>query len=285
MAEGAKLIRERHDTAEQDLAAFSTQQGQLMSKLETESRETAKAWKWIQDHLDEFEAEVYPPPLMSCSIKDSRYVNAVESMLNKYDFLAITAQNLNDMKKLSNQIHEVMGLSDVTLRTSDSVVPAGRLCSQTDLKSFGMDGWAIDFVDGPKVVLAMLCGSANLHRCAVTLQNTTEGQYDSIIGDGRLRRWVTNSHTYTIVSRAEYGGVSTVNTKLIKPARYWVDQPVDSSAQNEIQSRIEAAKAEYESAMREATPLQKIIKDLKSKIPDLEREVVSQWHRSFLTAC
>lgn len=262
----------------QDLANFSTQEGQQMSKLEKVSKETADAWKWVQDHMDEFEAQVYPPPMLSCSMKDPRYVNALESMLNKSDFLAITAQNSNDMRKLSNQIHETMRLTDVTFRTSNGSVPPGRPVSPEDLKSFGLDGWAIDFVDGPNAVLAMLCGSANLHQCAVTIQSTTEDQYALTVGDGRLRRWVTDSSAFNIVSRKEYAGAGAVNTKPIRVAQYWVDQPVDVSARDDIQARIDAATAEYERARGEAAPLNKAIKELRAKIPDIKDEVVSCLH-------
>ncbi len=271
-----RIVRDRKDTAEQDLAAFNSQEGQQMSKLENISRDTAKAWKWIQEHMSEFKEEIYPPPIISCSINDRRYVDAVESLLRKGDVLSITAQNLDDLKKLSDQVHDVMGLAEVQLRTSNDDISNTRPLSPDELNVYGMDGWAIDFIDGPRTVLAMLCSSCKLEKTAVTLRDISDDQYELITREKKLSRWVTNQQSYSVIVRREYGpNATSTSTHGIRRAQYWVDQPVDLSARNEIQARIDAAVAEIETMKQEAIPLYESKSDLKKKMDALNDEVVS----------
>lgn len=96
-----------------------------MNKLDSVSNNTAKAWKWVQEY--EFEHEVYPPAMISCSIKDPRYVRTAVFLLE------IAAQNITDMKKLSRHIHDVIGVPDVTVRTSSSRIPNTRPLSPDEL--------------------------------------------------------------------------------------------------------------------------------------------------------
>lgn len=112
----------RIDEANQELAEFDTQEGQQLNNLALKSQHTAKAWKWVQEHLEEFEQEVYGPPMISCSMKDPKYAMVVESLLARNDFLVITAQNTNDSKKLQDQIYGKMGLVDVIIRSAEDIL-------------------------------------------------------------------------------------------------------------------------------------------------------------------
>ena len=226
--------------------------------------------------MAEFRQEVYPPAAISCSVKDIRYASAVESILSPGDFLAITAQNSEDMKKLSDQI-ETMGLAEVTLRTSNDQVPKTRPLSPDELKVYGMDGWALDFIDGPATVLAMLCNSSKVEKAAISLQDISEDQYNLIVSERKLRQWTTNKNFYKVTMRQEYGpsAVSTA-TRFIGPAKYWINQPVDLSARDEIQSRINEAEAEFDFMNEEVVQLRDARPALAEKIKDLKGEIASR---------
>lgn len=248
-----------------------------MSNLEKKSRDTAKAWKWVQENLESFEKEVYGPPMISCSVKDPRYVDAVESMLQKNDFLTITAQTPNDMTRLSNQLHKTMGLADVTLRTSDDDLSSRqRPLSPEEMRNFGMDGWAIDYIDGPLAVLCMMCDSQGLHQAAITLQDVSENQYNAILAGERLNRWTTATQSYKVSRRREYGpsAISTLS-RAIRPASWWVDQPVDTSARREMEEKLKALNEEIATLKAEATPIKSKQEELGKSRRELEEKIVS----------
>jgi hypothetical protein len=273
----ASSIRQNKDAAMQELASFATQEGQQLNKLEQISKDTARAWKWVQDNRDQFEHEVYGPPMISCSVKDSRYTNVLESFLKKNDFLAITAQSLADMKKLSNQFYKVMKLGEVTVRTSEEPLPQDPpILSRQQMQQFGLDGWALDFIDGPEPVLAMLNGSGRLQRSAVALQDNSEAQYNMIIEDGSLVSWAAGKQLYQISRRREYGpDAHTTNTKLVNAAKFWTDQPVDTSATREIQQRIKELDVEFDELKQQVLPIREERDKKISKKKEMEEEIVS----------
>jgi chromosome segregation ATPase len=275
----AKANRQTLEEAKRELAAFDTQEGQQMSKLEKVSKDTARAWKWVQENLESFEKEVYGPPMITCSITDPRYVDAVESLLRRNDFLTITAQTLNDMKKLSDQFHGVMGLGDITVRQveeKESHSNDQKPLSQQDFQRAGMEGWAIDYIDGPTPVLDMLCGSGALNQCPIGLREPSDNQYKVLAENVYLRRFVTGTHSYNISRRKEYGpqAVSTIS-KSLQRAQYWTDQPVDVSARREIQEKIDSLVADFEKLREHVLPLRQKIKDLKEQVDAVKEEIKS----------
>ena len=272
----AKTVKQNITEAERELAAFDTQEGQQMSKLEKASKDTAKAWKWVQENLGSFEKEVYGPAMITCSVKDPQYVNAVESCLRFPDFKAITAQTLNDMKKLSDQFDNVMELGDVIIRQVDEGVSNRRSkpLSQQDFQRAGLDGWAVDYIDGPAPVLEMLMSSAQIDQCPIGLNDPTDEQYNVLAENIGVRRFISGQNSYAVARRPEYGphAVST-SVKPIRPASFWTDQPVDASARREIQERIDSLKSEIRELGDKARPLKDSIPDLKEKGAALRKEI------------
>ncbi|KAK3358333.1 hypothetical protein B0T24DRAFT_600219 [Lasiosphaeria ovina] len=53
------------------------------------------------------EKEVFGPPMLTCSVKDPRYSDLVQSLLQDNDLLCFTAQTKDGHKKLSNQFYEI----------------------------------------------------------------------------------------------------------------------------------------------------------------------------------
>jgi hypothetical protein len=272
-----RAIRSEKEEAEQHLAAFDTQEGQQLSKLERTSRDTATAWKWVQDNMETFEKPVYGPPIVSCSLKDQRYADVVEAALSRADFLTITVQTKEDHKKLGDQLLGTMKLADVTIRKNDEGgIPGHPPISQNDMQNLGFEGWASDFIDGPISVLSMLCYSARINKTAVGLRDTTEDQHHMIV-DSIVSSWISGRTASRVTKRSEYGpGATSTNTKAVFPGRYWTEQPVDSSAKRVIEDKVARLDAEFKVMAEEIKPLREKLKDLKSTaIKTLDNEIVS----------
>jgi structural maintenance of chromosomes protein 5 len=274
-----KLLRTKMDAAQKELAAFDTQEGQQFARLKNESQETAAAWEWIQANRDQFEKEVYGPPLISCSVKDPRYTDAIESLFKRNDYLTITAQTSADFQKLSDHLLGTMKLAAFGIRNSDgSGLNETPLLSAEEMRRLGFDGWALDFMDGPPAVLSMLVASNKLAKTAISLGDITDAQLEAITDAKVLNNFVAGTHSYSISRRKEYGptAVST-QTKNVWPASHWIDQPVDTSGKIAIQSRIDSMKVEFQALKAQMEILKTKINDLESRIEELDLEVVSQY--------
>jgi hypothetical protein len=286
LAEKGRAVRAQKEEAQHQLAAFDTQEGQQMNKLENASRDTATAWKWVQNNMEMFEKAVYGPPIVSCSLKDQRYANVVEAALRRPDFLAITVQTKADHKKLQDNLLGIMRLADVTIRKNDEENMPGHPLSQNDMHKLGFEGWASDFIDGPIPVLSMLCYSAGIHRTAVSLRESSEDQHHMIINNGMINSWNTGGTASRVSKRSEYGpGATSTTTKVVFPGRFWTDQPVDSGAKREIEQKMAQLDAEFEELKAEVQPLRQRIDNLKSTIKDLHAEIVSACWCRFIMMC
>ena len=264
--------------AKRAIAALSSQQGQQLSKVESMSKDTATAWKWIQENQGQFEREVFGPPLISCSIKDARYTAAIESLMSRSEILTITAQTKSDLKKLSDQLYGSMSLGDITIRgVTESLAEHGPPpLHASQLEQFGLDGWALDYIHGPEPVLSMLCGSRAINKSAVSLRDITEEQHNRLL-QTPCRCWVVASHCYRTNVRAEYGtqATSTTTRPVVNP-RYWTDHPVDTSAEREMRERMEALEQRFEGLRAQVLPIKTRKNELMTKRKGILEEVVSR---------
>lgn len=222
-----------------DMDSFDTQEGQKMNFMKKHFPELAAGWEWIEAHKDEFEKEVFGPPMISCAVKDERYSDQVQSLLQNDDFTCFTAQTKSDYKKLTDQLYRVMSLS-VVIRTCAHPLASFRPpVDRNEATALGLDGFAVDYLEGPDPVLAMLCGEKRLHQSGVSLEEHNDAQYDRLLNSGKVNSWATGRQTYTIRRRKEYGPQAmTAITKSIQPGRFWTSQPVDTQEKAEMSRRL-----------------------------------------------
>lgn len=265
--------------ARASLENLESQAGQQNNKLEQLSRDTHKAWQWIQEHRGEFEQPVFGPPVVECSIKDPAYVDCVESLFQKSDFLAFTVQTSKDFKKLSDQLQGrrsgQFGLNDITIRNMPGTLDQFRPpVSEEEMRRFGFEGWALDHVNGPETVMAMLCHYVRLHQTGVALRDIDREQYQ-MLETSKIGSWVAGKSSYQITRRAEYGpGATSTRVRDIRKASIWTDQPVDLTAKRELQTNIEGWGEEILALKRQQDAFQTERTALKQENEDLERERV-----------
>ncbi|KAK4209891.1 SMC5-like protein [Rhypophila decipiens] len=270
-----------------ELANFESQEGQLLMQLRKLDPHVAQGWDWLQDHRDLFEKEVFGPPLLNCSIKDSRYSDLVQSMLGHSDFLCFTTQTTEDHKKLSDQFYGRMGLQ-VTIRSifkeySSFKPPLPKL----QLTESGLDGYMTDYLEGPEPVLAMLCSHKRIHQSGVALKDLTDAQLNRLLDKGVINSFAAGKSLYTISRRREYGP-EAVSTRVlnVQKGRYWTDQPVDmsekaelnkklSEAQDEVaefKKEVDAQRAKVNAQEQELAVIRKDAEELRKQKDELQRE-------------
>ncbi|RDW92462.1 hypothetical protein BP5796_01856 [Coleophoma crateriformis] len=232
----AKGLREEQAHLKTELGELESQAGRQASRIGTFSPDVQKAWEWVQANQGEFEKEVYGPPLVTCSVKDDRYVDHLETLISNNSFLTITTQTRNDNHKLMKKLKE-MRWDGVRYYCVTGQLNHTPMWSAEQLRENGFETWAMDLVEGPDAVLNMLFNGYNRH--PMSLQDVSEEQLDKIGRCSKSVSFVAGSTFYTTTYRAEYDQSST-STKNIMPAKFWTDAPVDTSAQREVQAKIEA---------------------------------------------
>lgn len=276
LRERGKVKQQEKRTIQQELENLNSQEGQRLVQLRRAEPEVASAWEWLQENGDQFEKQVFGPPMLTCSMKDKRYSNHVQSLLQRDDFLCFTAQTRNDHKKLTDQFFTNMKLA-VTVRTITADLSSFRSpVPQESLAAMGLDGYALDFVEGPEPVLAMLCSEKKLHLTGVALNDISEEQYQKINDDEVFNSFATGNTMYRITRRREYGpGATSTMSRTIRPGTYWTDGPLDMAAKNELEQRLHQCETEFEEMRTTNEEFKAKNTALKDKEKEIQDAVVS----------
>ncbi|PHH87942.1 hypothetical protein CDD83_8210 [Cordyceps sp. RAO-2017] len=269
-----KAVVQQRRKIESDIEALDTQQGQQLNFMRKYFPEPAIGWDWVQEHQSEFEKEVFGPPIISCSIKDERYSDKVQSLLQNDDFLCFTAQTSSDYKKLTDQLYRVMSLSVVIRTCSHSLESFRPPVDRAEISALGFDGYAVDFLDGPAPVLAMLCAEKRIHQAGVSLRDHNDAEYERLMANGRINQWAAGKHSYMIRRRREYGPQAmTTVSKNIRPGRFWTSQPVDAQEKVELNRQLLERRDEIAAMKEENTRLKDKFSNIEGEKSDSQRRI------------
>jgi hypothetical protein len=247
VAEGRRLMTSVQE-AELRLKNLDSAAGQQENKLERASPDSFKAYKWILENQDKFEKEVYGPPIVTCSVTDSKFADAVESIFQKTDFVSFTTQTPGDFRTLQRQLNGEMRLHDITIKTCS--IPLDRFTApmpNDQLRRLGgFDGWAKDFLAGPDPVIAMLCSEKNLHALPIGLRDNTDEEFNRL-ENGTLSSWVSGKNSFQVARRREYGpDAKSTRVRHVEQAKVWTSQPVDQTLKHQLEEQISGMKAQFE---------------------------------------
>lgn len=265
--------------AQAEMQNLDSQAGKQNIKLQNASRDTAKMWEWVQQHQDEFEKPVFGPPIVECSIKDPKFVDQIESLFQKGIALSFTVQTKNDFKKFSDFVAR-MRLTEIYFETMIGGLDNFRSpLGEDEMQRYGFEGMALDYMNGPEPVLAMLCYKLNLHRMGVSSRDTSAQQY-KLLENSPIQTWVTSRSTYKIQRRREYGpGAVSTQVQPIKRAVIWTDQPVDLTAKRELQENIQGWNEEIDALKASVAEAQKTIeeyRDSMNKASEEEKDLAAE---------
>ncbi|KAL3422325.1 RecF/RecN/SMC N terminal domain-containing protein [Phlyctema vagabunda] len=264
--QGTRVLNARKE-AEQELASLESQAGQQASKIGKFSVDVQKAWKWVQEHMDEFEKEVYGPPMITCSIKDPRYLDQLEAVVGRNSLLTITTQTSADNRKLAIKLKE-LGLLKVRYVRATGNIERKPMWTDQQLKENGLDVWAFDLIDGPDPVLDMIFSGRN--RTPLGLKDISEEQLERM--QKSSIRFIAGRTFYTTTYRPEYDAGST-STRGIKNAFMWTDAPVDKAASRELERKIQELSTEFERMQAEVRPHRVRMGAIKEEIETIGKEV------------
>ncbi|KAJ5542678.1 hypothetical protein N7461_008681 [Penicillium sp. DV-2018c] len=266
--------------AENQLKNLDSASGQQEYKLQQKSHDSLKAYKWLLENRDKFDQEVFGPPIVTCSITDPKYADAVESLFQKTDLTCFTTQNRKDFRTLQTWLIGTMKLHDITIRTCSAPLATftGPM-SKEELARWGFDGWASEFIAGPDPVLAMFCSERNLHATPIALKEISDEVFNRL-ENSPISAWVSDKNSYQITRRREYGpGATSTRVREVKPASMWTSQPVDARLKQSYQENIvlyneqlKEITKKYESEKAALEKIQDEHKRCRDEIAELEKE-------------
>jgi len=266
---------------ERRLQNLDSQSGQQEAKLQRLSSDSHKVYLWLLENQDKFEKEVFGPPIVTCSVTDSRYADAVESLLQRNDLSAFTVQTRNDFRTMQKMAIKEMGLHDITLKTSSAPLSAMRSpVTDEEIRRLGFDGWAKDFITGPEPVIASLCSENRLHQTPVSLRDISDEAYNKLENAeaSPISSWVSGKHSYQVTRRREYNAKST-RVRQVRPAQAWTSQPVDASLKQQHREAIQTYNREMSEIREELNSEKEKAQEIGNALQRLNDEMVGDFAR------
>lgn len=276
--------KQQRNAIKQQRAQLDTQSGKQASLLQKLSPQTAQAWEWFKQNKARLplKGEVYGPPILTCSLTDPKYADAVESQMRLGDAIAFTFTNKDDQQLLLTEFtsKDKLGLHNVYLRTSPKPLSAfPSPVANADLAQYGFDGYLRDYVTGPDAVIAMLCDNVKLNRVAYAANPITEQQHENAT-NSPIQAWVSGRETFRITTRREYG-VSSTAVNHLKRAQFFVDQPVNSDEKMQLDEQLRNLEREGHEMNSEHTEAKAEVKRLEEANQALKAQRVSFVGRDF----
>jgi structural maintenance of chromosomes protein 5 len=256
--------------------ALKTREGQQLSKLQRLSADTHDAWNWIEKNKERFQARVYGPAIITCSLKQSNLASHLTTLLQPQDYTAFTVTNRADYQTLHKNLYGTLRLSNVAIRTVTQTLSEKRApFNQAILDRYGFQSWAIDALEGPDPVLAMLCDNQNLHRTPIQLGQLTKGQEDAV-RRSQITQYISADTCFAIRRRAEYGdaGISTSIRNLRPDIGYWTHGSSEGNSDSGLDKQIQDLESVITSGLKETEKHRDTLRKLQGDIKSLEAEMV-----------
>ncbi|KAK4685434.1 structural maintenance of chromosomes protein 5, partial [Tremellales sp. Uapishka_1] len=179
----------------------------------------AFALRYIEEHKMDFHAEVCKPVMISANVKDKDFAWQIEMCTSVGQRSTFLTQNQHDYEMLLNlngQMYpervtasgQIRRSGEVRLHLAQLQITEANAnpkppCSREQLHALGFEGFAIDYVDAPNLVLAYLNQTCHLYAAALTRKPSSEISNDRVKAAG-IRTWATRTE-FTRATQSAYG--------------------------------------------------------------------------------
>ncbi|KAG5440223.1 hypothetical protein PCANB_001793 [Pneumocystis canis] len=241
------------DQAQNRLAYLDNIREQRLQWLKQNDRDVFDAVTWLSNNRNKFKDHVYEPVYLEINVKDLKYADFVEACFQKNTYMAFTFLNRDDYMLFNHMLvdsKEGCG-RELRLHTTEfsntnapSLDMQKQPCTSNELKqNFGMDGYLLDFLDGPSPVLNTLCHIANIHRIPISIHEISDIHYKKLFQSVNSANQLVfpifiSGRTHYTMKKSKYGRkeVSTV-TKLVTKAQRFTTT-VNAESKKILQQQI-----------------------------------------------
>ncbi|EJU06652.1 P-loop containing nucleoside triphosphate hydrolase protein [Dacryopinax primogenitus] len=277
-----------------------------LRNLERFDKDCADAVRWLRTNLDKFEMEVVEPAIISLTVPDNKYLDAVESCFNVNQLKTFVCQTEQDFKTLNQLVNDTDRALGRKARINTWHRPRNQAkllpppLSLEEVQHFGFDGYAINFVEAPDAMHWYLRRELNMHRTLIGLDasqidnraaaDAVSAQIPGQTGTVPPATFIAGRVSYT-VSRSAYGKrLVQQQTRDLRPGRNLNNVAVDQNYKNELIEKramatqsltdMEATDVELQQEDQRIKGMEKGIKDRKDEL-DREREKIKQNEAAF----
>ncbi|KDQ64067.1 hypothetical protein JAAARDRAFT_116577 [Jaapia argillacea MUCL 33604] len=239
-------------------------------------RDCADTIRWLRENRHRFKLEIIEPAIISLTIPDKSFMNAVEACFNFHQLKTFVAQCPEDYKTLNNLIVDTTealgrkGRINTWFRPNSEHTLVGPPLSPEEMRQLNFDGYAIDYVQCPDGLLWYLKKELNMHRTAIALNGdrVNVGHAMGAVsrigpnGEGGGANFIAG-RTIHSVTRSRYGRRLPQNsTRDLKNARNLVAQAIDPQVKQKLERQVAEARRKLKDLEGEESKIAKEEQDI-----------------------
>lgn len=235
---------------------------------------------WLRDNRHRFKMEIMEPAVVSLTVQNKPYVDAVEACFSGMQLRTFVAQCDEDYQLLNRLVvdtPEALGRRVRVMtwyRPDDGRGVMPPPMSVQELQSLGFDGYAIQYVDCPQGLRTFLQRECQLHRTAIGLDASRidpNRAMDAVARGGGGS--YTTGYTMNQVMRSRYGKQLSQNmSREFGRARNLDFPAIDPTAKRAIEQRVSEANDRISMCQKEADTLGEEERVLKAEDNELKRQ-------------
>ncbi|KAJ2348067.1 Structural maintenance of chromosomes protein 5 [Coemansia sp. RSA 2671] len=175
--------------------------------------DSARALEWLEANRSLFAQHVFSPVCLEVAVRDARYAALVEAVVGMSTLRTFVTQGDADYHVFTREVNDRQGLRVNVASAAGLRMPGDLRAARPagDVQRLGFGGYAVDFLDAPQPVLAVLCARDKIHEIPLALGAVDHGAAERL----QLREYIADGTRFTAV-RGRYGSrAATVTTARI----------------------------------------------------------------------
>ncbi|EIW76265.1 P-loop containing nucleoside triphosphate hydrolase protein [Coniophora puteana RWD-64-598 SS2] len=240
--------------AQDEFKKLEDERHRKLQRLGQWDKDHADAVIWLRNNHEKFKMEVFEPPMISCSVPDGRYINAVEACFSANQLKTFVCQCEEDYQTLNHYLNDSSeaGLRpnariNVWFRPKRNLVPPP--LTPEELAEFGFGDYALNYIECPDGLLWFFKREMDLHRTAIGLNGSKidTGRVMEAVsrfgpnGEGGGANFIAGN-VMNRVQRSRYGRRLPQNqTRDIRQARNLVNSSIDPEVKRKLEQDIQQA--------------------------------------------
>ncbi|KAG0086782.1 Structural maintenance of chromosomes protein 5 [Podila epicladia] len=200
------------------LVALDDIRNRRLDQLRETESDVYDAVVWLRQNRALFQKHVFEPVCLEINIKNMKYVDAIENVLNS-QLKTFVCQTREDYNILTRELLDKLKLRVNIIAPRPSELDLGSYrppASKEDLHKLGFECFVLDAVDGPAPLLAALCSKTSIH--AVPVSESHNLNLRAVRESRLFRKFSTLQDAYT-VSHSKYSGEPIQTSTSLRRAR------------------------------------------------------------------
>ncbi|EPY50198.1 Smc5-6 complex SMC subunit Smc5 [Schizosaccharomyces cryophilus OY26] len=246
-------------------------------------------YQLLKENESNLEEAAYGPIYMHLECKKKNVAPLIEGFFRADTFRTFVMSNYSDYLKLMDLITSKTRYTPTVREFSSErckkLDDFQCICSREKLKSFGFDGYLLDYLEGPEVVLVALCHMLKIHQIPVAEKELSPSSVNALNnyrlpnGDPVFKTYLAGSSVH-LVFRSAYGNRElTQRTDPLPSNSVYFSESVEPSLVKEKEEQLSLQTSKLEELQSNERNLQgkvsecdALISEANEKIGDLRKE-------------